>query len=209
MEDGVVTDAKGRKVYFNNSIIIMTSNIGAEKAFNNNMLGFGDDDSDARVTNIMKKEANAYFRPEFLNRLDNIVVFHQLQHDDIAIIVDLAIAKLNKRIAHRDLIITITNNMKEHIIEKGYNKKFGARPINRTITELIEDYIAPKLLKKEYKDGMTLEFDYNENEVICNIIEDRNNNESGIKNSNESSNNDNNINNVSFMKLFEELSTNN
>ena len=181
LDDGVVTDAKGRKVYFNNCIIIMTSNIGAQKAYENSSIGFSkakskDDvakEKIEQIRSIIKKEVELYFRPEFLNRLDNIVIFNGLDHDSISVIVDLAINKLNKRIEHRDIVIKITDNMRDHIIEKGYNHKYGARPINRAIAEIIEDYMAERLLKKGFKDGMTIEFDYVDGKIEHKILEER------------------------------------
>ena len=178
LDDGVVTDAKGRKVYFNNCIIVMTSNIGAQKAYESKAIGFSKakskDAADAEkfemIKSIMKKECEHFFRPELLNRLDDIVVFNRLDHDSIAIIVDLAIKKLNERMKHRDIIISITNSMRDHIIDKGYSLKFGARPINRAIASIIGDYMAERLLRKEFSDGMTIEFDYIDDKVTHKIL---------------------------------------
>lgn len=181
LDDGVVTDAKGRKVYFNNCIIVMTSNIGAQKAYESEAIGFSKakskDAADAEkfemIKSIMKKECEHFFRPELLNRLDDIIVFNRLDHDSIAIIIDLAIKKLNERMKHRDITITITDKMRDHIIDKGYSLKFGARPINRAIASIIGDYMAEKLLKKEFTDGMTIEFDYTDDKVTHKILEER------------------------------------
>lgn len=173
MEDGVVSDAKGRQVNFNNAIIIMTSNIGAEKAYNSKHMGFGDVNNIKEAVKVMKSEVNNYFRPEFLNRLDNIVIFNPLDHESISKIVDLSIQKLNDRIKHRDIEFKITNDMKEHIIKEGYDEKYGARPINRAIQNIIEDYCANKLLRKEFDDGMTIEFDYKDNKIEHKILENR------------------------------------
>lgn len=181
LDDGVVTDGKGRKVYFNNCIIIMTSNIGAQKAYEYESIGFSkaksQEESDAEkfemIKSIMKKECEHFFRPELLNRLDDIVVFNKLDHDSIAIIVDLAIKKLNDRMKHRDIVITITDKMKDHIIDKGYSLKYGARPINRTINSILGDYMAEKLLRKEITNGMTIEFDYIDDKVVHKILEQK------------------------------------
>ena len=178
LDDGVVTDAKGRKVYFNNCIIVMTSNIGAQKAYESETIGFSKakskDDADTEkfemIKSIMKKECEHFFRPELLNRLDDIVVFNRLDHDSIAIIVDLAIKKLNERMRHRNIIISITNSMCDHIIDKGYSLKFGARPINRAIASIIGDYMAERLLRKEFTDGMAIEFDYIDDKVTHKIL---------------------------------------
>ena len=163
LEDGVVTDAKGRKVYFNNCIIIMTSNIGAEEALNSNKLGFSEDknkDMVDRIESIITKRAKMQFRPEFLNRLDDVIVFHPLEKEHLRIIVDHTISKLNDRIAHRKIKLSITDNMREQIISDGYDPKFGARPIKRAIQSLVEDYIADKLLKRVITDNMNVMLDY-------------------------------------------------
>ena len=177
MEDGMVTDSKGRQVYFNNCIILMTSNIGAEKAYQSKHIGYGDVNNISEAIKVMKKEAENYFRPEFLNRLDDIIIFNQLNHDSISKIIDLSMAKLNSRIKHRNIIFKITNDMREHIIKEGYSEKYGARPINRAIQSIIEDYSADKLLRKEFNDGMTIEFDYKDEKVVHNIIENRSEND--------------------------------
>ena len=123
----------------------------------------------------MKKEAENFFRPEFLNRLDDIITFNGLTRENISVIVDLAIKKLNARIAHRDIDISITQSMKDHIIDKGYSPKYGARPINRAISSIIEDYMADRLLRKEFNDGMSIEFDWSEQDGITHtIISNRN-----------------------------------
>lgn len=180
LDDGEILDGKGRKTYFNNCIIIMTSNIGAEKAYGNNTMGFDKSSSIdekekiefERINSIMKKECENYFSPEFLNRLDDIITFERLTHDQLYKIIDLLIDKLNKRIDHKNITITLTDNMKDKVIEKGYNPKYGARPINRAINELIGDYLSIRLLKNEIVDGMTVEMDYDKDkdEVTHKII---------------------------------------
>ena len=188
-EDGEITDAKGRTVYFNNAIIIMTSNIGAEEAFNSKGdIGFNKLDSKEEADNkeyeraikIMKKECENHFTPEFLNRIDNIIFFNKLSHDSLMKITDLQIGKLNERIKHRNIKIVITDSLRERIIEKGYDPKYGARPINRAIQEILGDYMAEKLLKKEIDDGMEVEFDYDKDkeEVTHKVLKEIHNNDS-------------------------------
>lgn len=163
LEDGVVTDAKGRKVHFNNCIIIMTSNIGAEEALNRNKLGFSEDTTKTvadHISGIIMKKAKLQFRPEFLNRLDDMVVFQPLEKEHLRIIVDHTISKINERIAHRKIKLSITDNMKEQIISDGYEPKFGARPIKRAIQSLVEDYVADKLLKKIIVNDTDVMLDY-------------------------------------------------
>lgn len=172
LDDGKITDAKGRKIYFNNCIIIMTSNIGAEKAYDYSSIGFDKNDSEKkidenfeRINSIMKKECERHFSPEFLNRLDEIIIFDRLTHDQLRRIVGLMMDKLNERIKHRNINIILTENMIDHIIDKGYNPKYGARPISRAINEIVEDYLSIRLLKNEIIDGMTVEMDYINNDI--------------------------------------------
>lgn len=177
LEDGVVTDAKGRQVFFNNCIIILTSNIGAEKALINNQIGFIEDKEAVtldRIRSIIEKEAQMMFRPEFLNRLDDMIIFQSLKHEHLKVIVDQTMKKLNARITHRDIDISITENMRERIIEVGYDPKYGARPIKRAIQSLVEDYVADKLLRNEIKNHMSIELDYDKDkkEVIHSITRD-------------------------------------
>ena len=174
-EDGELTDGKGRKVFFNNSIIIMTSNIGAEKAYNyNGRFGFGEvetsEDKNKAISKIMREEVENRFRPEFLNRLDDIVSFNRLNHEDVRKILDIQIDKLNKRIEYRDMKILLTDNMKDHIIKEGYNEKYGARPINRAIQNTVEDYLADKLLTKEIDDGMKVELDFVDGKIVHSLL---------------------------------------
>ena len=178
-EDGELVDGQGRKAYFNNCIIIMTSNIGAEKAYSSNVMGFDKTDNKEdkekidfeRINSIMKKECEHHFSPEFLNRIDDIIIFERLNHDQLLKIIDLMMDKLNKRIKHRGIKILLNNNTKKHIIDKGYDPKYGARPINRAIKEIVEDYMANKLLTKEINDNTTIELDYNkEKEKISHVV---------------------------------------
>lgn len=167
MEDGVVTDGKGRQVYFNNCILIFTSNIGAKKAFNyNGEFGFANDDANTEeskmkeIKKIMKRECDDYFRPEFLNRLTDIIVFNRLTKDEVRQITDLEIGKLNKRLEHRNIDISISDSLRDHIIDKGYDVKFGARPIKRAIANIVEDHLAEKLLKNIYHNDMHIDLNY-------------------------------------------------
>ena len=165
LEDGVLKDGQGKTAFFNNSVVIMTSNIGAQKAFNfRGRFGFGEQENESsrneEIRKIMRSESENYFRPEFLNRIDDIVLFNQLSRENILKIVDLELGRVNSRIAHRNMKIVISDSLRNLIATEGYNEKYGARPIRRTIQSRIEDYVAGKILRGEYVDGDTISLDF-------------------------------------------------
>jgi ATP-dependent Clp protease ATP-binding subunit ClpC len=168
LEDGHLTDAKGRRVDFRNTIIIMTSNLGAAKIQTNSSLGFRQqgDTVETRATasyELMKEkvqqELKANFRPEFLNRLDATVVFRSLTVEEITKIVDLMLKRVRDQLKAQGMNLEISMAAKEHIIKLGYDQAYGARPLRRTIQNLIEDPLAEHLLLGRYKDGDTIEID--------------------------------------------------
>jgi ATP-dependent Clp protease ATP-binding subunit ClpC len=153
LEDGRLTDAKGRTVSFKNTLLIMTSNIGSkviEKGGSG--LGFELSDSDAqtsqynRVRNLVNEELKHYFRPEFLNRLDEIIVFRQLNRDEVTQIADLLIREVANRLSEQGITLQVTAAVKERLIAEGYNPSYGARPLRRAITRLVEDHLAEAML---------------------------------------------------------------
>ncbi len=159
MEEGQLTDAFGRLIDFRNVIVIMTSNIGATIIKNQSSLGFRQT-SEERNFESMKKEligeVDRHFRPEFLNRLDDIIVFRPLTIEDLRLIIEIELAHVKKRLAQRDIHITLTEGAKDFLIEKGYNPDFGARPLKRAIEEHIEDPLAEELLRGAFKETSTL-----------------------------------------------------
>ncbi|MEI7743340.1 MAG: ATP-dependent Clp protease ATP-binding subunit [Chloroflexota bacterium] len=168
LEDGHLTDAKGRRVDFRNTIIIMTSNLGAAKIQTNSSLGFrqqGDTVESRAVASyeLMKEKVNqelkANFRPEFLNRLDATVVFRSLTVEEIAKIVDLMLKRVRDQLKVQGMGLEITQAAKEHVIKLGYDQAYGARPLRRTIQNLIEDPLAEHLLLGRYKVGDTINID--------------------------------------------------
>ena len=149
MEEGKLTDSMGRKVDFKNTIIIMTSNLGADLIKKSSEVGFGAADSNLdydKMKEKIKSSANKYFKPEFINRLDNLVIFKTLDKSNLKTIVDLELSKLQKRLNKKDITITLDDKAKEFIVDKGYQPEMGARPIKRTIENEIEDLLAEKLL---------------------------------------------------------------
>jgi len=160
LEDGKLTDSQGRKVDFRNSIVIMTSNIGAASISKNQMLGFsiGDEsglsyeDMKSRVMSELKK----VFRPELLNRIDEVIVFHKLEREEILVIVDLMLKRLREQMSVYEVSIELTQAAKELLVEQGYDPAMGARPLRRAIQRLIEDPLADFVLGRDLKPGATI-----------------------------------------------------
>jgi ATP-dependent Clp protease ATP-binding subunit ClpC len=168
LEDGHLSDAKGRRVDFRNVIIIMTSNLGAKQLQTNATLGFrsmGDTDAARAETSyeIMKEKVAAElknnFRPEFLNRIDATVVFRSLTVDEIAKIVDLMLNRVRDQLRAQQMKLEVTQAAKEHIIKLGYDVAYGARPLRRVIQNMIEDVLAEHLLLGKYEPGTTIVVD--------------------------------------------------
>ncbi len=154
MEEGRLTDSFGRHVDFRNTILIMTSNIGAEIIKEGGQFGFGRRTAQAnyeKMKDMLNKEVEKHFRPEFLNRLDDIIVFKPLSREDLTQIVDYEMRKVVERLAEHNLELELTGEAKEFLIEKGYNPDFGARPLRRAIEQHIEDPLSEKILAGEYK----------------------------------------------------------
>jgi ATP-dependent Clp protease ATP-binding subunit ClpC len=160
LEDGKLTDAQGRKVDFRNTIVIMTSNIGAASISKNQSLGFtlGDEsglsyeDMKDRVMSELKK----VFRPELLNRIDEIIVFHKLTKEEILSIVDLMLRRLREQMGTHEVTIELTDEARELLVEKGYDPTMGARPLRRAIQRHIEDPLADFVLGRELSPGSTI-----------------------------------------------------
>ena len=151
LDDGKLTDSQGNTVSFANTIIIMTSNAGSN--LNNNSIGFGKQTVDKSKIEDSLKET---FRPEFLNRIDEIIVFNSLNKDELLKIVDLMLADTVKALKHKDISFEISSEAKQFILEKGTNIKFGARPLRRAIQRYIEDEISEMILRSEIVDGQTI-----------------------------------------------------
>lgn len=165
LEDGHVTDAQGRKISFKNTIIIMTSNAGAQRIVAPKHLGFGTDESEEADYNKMKdsvmEEVKRIFKPEFINRIDEVLVFHMLTKDDLKEIVKIFLKSLDKRTnAQMHIKLNVSESAIEHIAESGFDKNYGARPIRRAIQTQIEDLLADKLLSDEIKAGDDVVVDY-------------------------------------------------
>jgi len=157
LEDGRLTDSQGRVVDFKNTVIIMTTNLGTRELSKGQNLGFSNSEdtksSYERMKNKVNDELKQHFRPEFLNRVDDIVVFHQLTEDEIVTIVDLMVAKLDQRLRDKDMGIELTRAAKDLLAHRGYDPVLGARPLRRTIQREIEDVLSEKILFGELRPG--------------------------------------------------------
>ncbi|MBM4051909.1 MAG: ATP-dependent Clp protease ATP-binding subunit [Planctomycetes bacterium] len=158
-EEGRLTDSYGRNVDFKNTIVIMTSNIGADLIKGGSAFGFTKRSEVADYDRMKKQllgEAEKYFRPEFINRLDDIIVFRSLVKEDLTQIIEIELAKLRQRLAERDMKLELDAPAREFLIEKGYNPDFGARPLRRAIGTFVEDPLAENLLLGDFRPGDTI-----------------------------------------------------
>ena len=174
MEEGHLSDARGRKVDFRNAIIIMPSNIGAKMIKGETSLGFAsrhDEEVDAeRNYEEMRKrlldQLKGLFQPEFLNRVDNVIVFHALSREDIAQIVDLELNKVRVRLAESGIQMEVTEEAKELLAEEGYSEEYGARPLRRVIQNRIEDALSDAILSNQFAEGDAVLVDVEEDEIV-------------------------------------------
>jgi ATP-dependent Clp protease ATP-binding subunit ClpC len=164
LEDGRLTDAQGRTVDFRHAIVIMTSNIGAAEIARNTPLGFAVSDDETGITyedmkNRIMGELKKVFRPEFLNRIDDVIVFHKLQKEEIKQIVELLLLRIRESMAERELQLELTDTAKDLLVDKGWDPAMGARPLRRAIQRYIEDPLADFVLREELTPGATVVVD--------------------------------------------------
>jgi len=172
-DDGHLTDAKGRRVDFRNSIIVMTSNIGAELIRKGSTIGFAVHDeaktqqeSYEKMKEKLLGELKKAFRPEFLNRIDGVVVFHSLTREHIRKIVDLMLVSVTKQLAEKGIKLEVSEAAKDFLGEKGYDEVFGARPLRRVIQDMVEDKLSDDLLRGKFNSGDTAVIDVEEKEIV-------------------------------------------
>ena len=171
LDDGRLTDSKGRHVNFKNTIIIMTSNVGASMIANQSKLGFttADDekkDKYEKLKDTVNEEMKKAFRPEFINRIDDIIVFAHLSKEEIREIVDLMMKDLFKRLDERGLKMEVTNDVKDFMATDGYNEAYGARPLRRLIQRKVEDTLAEEILTGKYQEGDTIVLDMKDGKMF-------------------------------------------
>ena len=176
LDDGFLTDSLGRKIDFKNTIIIMTSNVGARqlKDFGQGV-GFGtsartsqaDENSKSIIENALKKT----FAPEFLNRIDDVIVFNALEKEDINLIIEIELKKLYARIAELGYILSISDEAKAFIAEKGFDRQFGARPLKRAIQKYVEDALAEEIITSKIivGDEIFMDLDKDKNELTVEV----------------------------------------
>ena len=164
LDDGRITDSQGRTVDFKNTILIMTSNIGAQYLLD----GIRDDGSiSEEAEKATMEDLRGHFRPEFLNRLDEIIMFKPLTKDNIGGIVDLVIDDLNRRLSDREINVKLTDAAKNYIIDNAYDPIYGARPLKRYIQKYVETLSAKLILRDDVKPHDTIEFDVSNDELVA------------------------------------------
>jgi len=173
LEEGRLTDSKGRTVDFKNTLIIMTSNIGS-KVIEKGGGGLGfefsgenlEDTQYNRIKSLVNEELKQYFRPEFLNRLDEIIVFRQLSRNEVKDIAEIMLKEVFSRIKEKGISLTVSEDFKERLVEEGYNPSYGARPLRRAVMRLLEDSLAEEVLSGRIKDGDKAEVDIDESKKV-------------------------------------------
>jgi len=172
LEDGRLTDAKGRTVDFKNTLLILTSNIGSkviEKGGSGIGFDFAEDANESqynRIRSLVNEELKNYFRPEFLNRLDEIIVFRQLNKAEVTEIADIMLKEVFGRLTEKGIVLEVTDRFKDRLITEGYSPSYGARPLRRAIMRLLEDSLAEEILSGRIKDGDTALVDVDENGIV-------------------------------------------
>jgi ATP-dependent Clp protease ATP-binding subunit ClpC len=173
LEDGRLTDSKGRTVDFKNTLVIMTSNIGSkviEKGGGGLGFEFSGENAEEnqynRIRSLVNEELKQYFRPEFLNRLDEIIVFRQLNREEVKEIAEIMLREVFSRIGEKGITLTVSDAFKERLVEEGYNPAYGARPLRRAVMRLLEDSLAEEVLSGRIKDGDAVEVDVDENKQV-------------------------------------------
>ena len=160
LDDGQLTDGLGRKVDFKNTILIMTSNAGAREIKKSGGFGFTSDDGAIDFGKMQTKimdEVKRLFNPEFINRVDEIVVFHSLNRGHMEQIIEIVLKEMLDKVSDREIEISLTKGAKEILVEKGFDENYGARPLRRVIQKFIEDQIAEEMLRGRFSDGSKIQ----------------------------------------------------
>ena len=175
LDDGRLTDSQGRTVDFRNTVIIMTSNLGSRRLQNDSaemgfLVGKNNDTSSERIAQTARKEimdeVKRFFRPEFLNRIDDIIIFHPLEKKDLEHIIDIMLTKMNCRLSEQKMTVEVTPAAKNFLITKGSDTQYGARPLKRAIRKFIEDPISEQILAGNLKLGATVVADKNDDDTL-------------------------------------------
>jgi ATP-dependent Clp protease ATP-binding subunit ClpB len=162
LDDGRLTDSQGRTVDFKNTIVIMTSNLGSHRILESAAVyGAGDEGEQEKLRNAVMDEVRRHFRPEFLNRIDEIIVFHALNEAQLKKIVEIQLGRLRERLAERKIKLELTDAARTHLVRAGYDPAYGARPLKRVIQKEVETQLAKQLLAGKIRGGQTIVVDYN------------------------------------------------
>jgi ATP-dependent Clp protease ATP-binding subunit ClpC len=180
MEEGHLSDARGVKVDFRNAIVIMTSNVGAETIKSGPNLGFAfqrdehieEQEAYSDMHKKLTEQLKRTFRPEFINRVDSIIVFRQLTPADIRVIVDIILEEVNDRLREHELHLRVTDEAKEWLVEHGYDRDFGARPLRRLVQSTVEDRLSDAVLSGSFNDGDEILVDVEDNEIVLKHVEE-------------------------------------
>ena len=168
LDEGILTDASGRKIDFKNTIIIMTSNLGAQELTKGGRLGFGEN-SNIEDNKIVMNELKKNFKPELINRIDNIIIFHKLTKEQLVQIIDILLNELQERIKEKNIQLIVKEEVKQYIIEHEIDLNYGARQLKRKLQENIEDKIAEEIVKGRLKEGDSIEFYVENDRINCNL----------------------------------------
>ncbi|MBL8025015.1 MAG: ATP-dependent Clp protease ATP-binding subunit, partial [Fibrobacteres bacterium] len=169
LDAGHLTDSYGRKVNFKNTIIIMTSNVGTRDLRKNTSFGFGKDDSisiQEAMEQKVRDEVKKIFNPEFINRIDDLIIFKNLDKNDLSKIIDILVKDVEKHLQKKNITISITQTAKDLIVEKGTEPGLGARPLKRAIERMVEDKLAEEFIKGKFADGMTVKITRKGDELV-------------------------------------------
>ncbi|MBW3537635.1 MAG: AAA family ATPase, partial [Actinobacteria bacterium] len=174
LEDGRLTDAQGRHVDFKNTVMIMTSNLGTADLRKANV-GFSQQTGEGinyeRMKHKVQEALKKHFRPEFLNRIDETLVFHELSIDQIIQIVEMLVARVREQLEGRNIGLELTDAAKKHMAEKGYDPAMGARPLRRAIQQMVEEPLSDRILRKEFNAGEIVVVDVENDEIVFRKIE--------------------------------------
>jgi ATP-dependent Clp protease ATP-binding subunit ClpC len=177
LDDGRLTDAKGRSVSFRNTLIIMTSNIGSQviekggQSLGFDSAGEGINSQYNNIRNLVNEEMKQYFRPELLNRLDEIIVFRQLTREEVNQVADLMLNQVNQQLVHRQITVSFSAAFRDRLAQEGYDQRYGARPMRRAIARLVEDSLAEAILEGRLADGDRAQLDLNQaGEVVVHSV---------------------------------------
>ena len=169
LDEGILTDSNGRKINFKNTMIIMTSNIGADLLTTKKQLGFGNENNNKEENKIILSEVKREFKPEFINRIDDIVIFNKLNTKDLIKIIDIILEELNERLNNKKIRLEVSEDVKKYIVEREIDLNYGARQLKRKIQELLENKIAKEIIDGNLKKDNTIQF-YLANNELCYTI---------------------------------------